>query len=85
MLAIQRIDSKLIYCRHDVGLQVVGQPARDLARHFIQRYDYDHYLFVVYYLSNRQMELSAENQGLYMSGSVSSGHSVMVLHRITRE
>jgi phosphatidylserine/phosphatidylglycerophosphate/cardiolipin synthase-like enzyme len=24
--------------RHDVGLQVVGQPARDLARHFIQRF-----------------------------------------------
>ncbi len=23
--------------RHDVGLQIVGQPARDLARHFIQR------------------------------------------------
>jgi phospholipase D1/2 len=23
--------------RHDVGLQVVGQPARDLARHFVQR------------------------------------------------
>ena len=27
----------LIYDRHDVGLQIVGQPARDLARHFIQR------------------------------------------------
>ncbi|XP_006462684.1 hypothetical protein AGABI2DRAFT_186563 [Agaricus bisporus var. bisporus H97] len=25
---------------HDVGLQVVGQPARDLARHFVQRYFY---------------------------------------------
>jgi phosphatidylserine/phosphatidylglycerophosphate/cardiolipin synthase-like enzyme len=25
---------------HDVGLQVVGQPARDLARHFIQRWNY---------------------------------------------
>ena len=24
-------------CRHDVGMQVVGQPARDLARHFVQR------------------------------------------------
>lgn len=23
--------------RHDVGMQVVGQPARDLARHFVQR------------------------------------------------
>ena len=22
---------------HDVGMQVVGQPARDLARHFVQR------------------------------------------------
>ena len=26
--------------RHDVGLQVVGQPARDLARHFNQRYEH---------------------------------------------
>ncbi|KAF5389183.1 hypothetical protein D9757_003438 [Collybiopsis confluens] len=25
---------------HDVGLQVVGQPARDLARHFVQRWNY---------------------------------------------
>ncbi|KAI0040774.1 phospholipase D, partial [Auriscalpium vulgare] len=25
---------------HDVGMQVVGQPARDLARHFIQRWNY---------------------------------------------
>lgn len=25
---------------HDVGFQVVGQPARDLARHFIQRWNY---------------------------------------------
>ncbi|KAK2465203.1 hypothetical protein APHAL10511_002557 [Amanita phalloides] len=25
---------------HDVGLQVVGQPARDLARHFIQRWNW---------------------------------------------
>lgn len=24
-------------CRHDVGMQVVGQPARDLCRHFVQR------------------------------------------------
>ena len=24
--------------RHDVGLQVVGQPARDLARHFVERF-----------------------------------------------
>lgn len=24
-------------CRHDVGLQIVGQPARDLGRHFVQR------------------------------------------------
>lgn len=23
--------------RHDVAMQVVGQPARDLARHFVQR------------------------------------------------
>ena len=26
-----------IPCRHDVGMQVVGQPARDLCRHFVQR------------------------------------------------
>ncbi|CAK5284305.1 unnamed protein product [Mycena citricolor] len=25
---------------HDVGLQVVGQPARDLCRHFVQRWNY---------------------------------------------
>ncbi|KAJ3717102.1 hypothetical protein C8R42DRAFT_678000 [Lentinula raphanica] len=25
---------------HDVGLQVVGQPTRDLARHFVQRWNY---------------------------------------------
>ncbi|KAG7443153.1 phospholipase D [Guyanagaster necrorhizus] len=25
---------------HDVGMQVVGQPARDLARHFVQRWNY---------------------------------------------
>lgn len=25
---------------HDVGMQVVGQPARDLARHFIERWNY---------------------------------------------
>lgn len=24
--------------RHDVGMQIVGQPARDLCRHFVQRY-----------------------------------------------
>jgi phosphatidylserine/phosphatidylglycerophosphate/cardiolipin synthase-like enzyme len=23
--------------RHDVSMQVIGQPARDLARHFVQR------------------------------------------------
>ena len=26
--------------RHDVGMQVVGQPARDLCRHFVQRWNY---------------------------------------------
>ncbi|KAK0555630.1 Phospholipase D1 [Tilletia horrida] len=25
---------------HDVGIQLVGQPARDLCRHFVQRWDY---------------------------------------------
>ncbi|EIW80924.1 phospholipase D [Coniophora puteana RWD-64-598 SS2] len=25
---------------HDVGLQIVGQPARDLARHFVERWNY---------------------------------------------
>ena len=34
---------KILYClpiaaRHDVGMQVVGQPARDLCRHFVQRW-----------------------------------------------
>jgi hypothetical protein len=24
--------------RHDIGLQLIGQPARDLCRHFVQRY-----------------------------------------------
>ena len=64
-------------------MQVVGQPARDLARHFIQRYD--RHSFLVHYWTYRQMELSAENKGLYMSGSVSSGNSVMICHRITHE
>ena len=27
----------LDYSRHDVSMQVVGQPARDLAHHFVQR------------------------------------------------
>ena len=27
----------LTSCRHDISLQVVGQPARDLCRHFVQR------------------------------------------------
>jgi len=26
--------------RHDVGMQIVGQPARDLCRHFVQRWNY---------------------------------------------
>ena len=26
--------------RHDVSMQVVGQPARDLARHFVQRWNH---------------------------------------------
>jgi len=25
---------------HDVGIQVVGQPARDIARHFTERWNY---------------------------------------------
>ena len=25
---------------HDVAMQIVGQPARDLARHFVQRWNY---------------------------------------------
>ncbi|KNZ45333.1 hypothetical protein VP01_823g3 [Puccinia sorghi] len=29
-----------ILCRHDIGLQLVGQPARDLCRHFVQRWNY---------------------------------------------
>lgn len=29
----------LIIYRHDVGLQIVGQPARDLCRHFVQRWN----------------------------------------------
>ena len=29
----------LIICRHDVGLQIVGQPSRDLCRHFVQRWN----------------------------------------------
>ena len=27
-----------IFNRHDVSMQIVGQPVRDLARHFVQRY-----------------------------------------------
>lgn len=30
----------LLVFRHDVSMQVVGQPARDLARHFVQRWNY---------------------------------------------
>ena len=26
--------------RHDVGMNIVGQPARDLCRHFVQRWNY---------------------------------------------
>jgi len=26
--------------RHDIGLQIIGQPARDLCRHFMQRWNY---------------------------------------------
>ena len=29
-----------VLLRHDVSMQVVGQPARDLARHFVQRWVY---------------------------------------------
>jgi len=25
---------------HDIGLQIIGQPARDLCRHFVQRWNY---------------------------------------------
>jgi phospholipase D1/2 len=29
---------QIILRRHDVSMQVIGQPARDLARHFVQRH-----------------------------------------------
>lgn len=47
---------------HDVGIQVVGQPARDLARHFTQRY---RVCMRGENLLNRgsQVELSTEDQG----------------------
>lgn len=47
---------------HDVGIQVVGQPARDLARHFVQRY---HVCMCPKDLLNqsRQMEPFVEDQG----------------------
>lgn len=30
----------ICFVRHDVGMNVVGQPARDLCRHFVQRWNY---------------------------------------------
>lgn len=33
-------DGFSICYRHDIGLQIIGQPARDLCRHFIQRWNY---------------------------------------------
>lgn len=33
------LSSFIFFFRHDVGLQIVGQPARDLCRHFVQRWN----------------------------------------------
>jgi len=30
---------RLLILRHDVGMQIVGQPARDICRHFVQRWN----------------------------------------------
>lgn len=39
-LARRDLSHSNIIFRHDVGMHVVGQPARDLCRHFVQRWNY---------------------------------------------
>ncbi|TIA70455.1 hypothetical protein E3P92_03085 [Wallemia ichthyophaga] len=61
---------------HDVGLQLIGQPARDLSRHFIQRWNYllrtkHHsrelpFLLPPNDLSNRDLEMQKMNGTLEM-------------------
>ena len=54
--------SSMLQHRHDDGMHIVGQPARDLSRHFTERSVYHLYLqaeanYVV------QMESSPQDQG----------------------
>lgn len=74
VVSYSRMVSRLILSRHDVGLQVVGQPARDLARHFVQRYFYLLPIVHSWSIKCLQMELSSENKGLHMltSGAANS-------------
>jgi phospholipase D1/2 len=36
-LGLLNYQYRSLQCRHDVSMQIIGQPARDLARHFVQR------------------------------------------------
>ncbi len=49
--------------RHDVGMHVVGQPARDLCRHFVERWGGLLVLSGFTSTHEVQVELSAEDQG----------------------
>ncbi|TFY72827.1 hypothetical protein EVG20_g164 [Dentipellis fragilis] len=58
---------------HDVGMQVVGQPARDLARHFVQRWNYllrikNHSRFMPFLLPPPEFR-SGELEQLGLSGT----------------
>ncbi|KAG5340208.1 hypothetical protein C0989_002610 [Termitomyces sp. Mn162] len=50
--------------RHDVGMQVVGQPARDLARHFVQRLvmGQDFRIVLLTYVSKIRIILECQNR-----------------------
>lgn len=51
-------------CRHDIGVQIVGQPARDLCRHFVQRYGaFRGTIGCQLTLTKIQVELLAADQG----------------------
>jgi hypothetical protein len=56
----------IILLRHDVAMQVVGQPARDLARHFVQRCVLQWKAILIQSWQISQMELALAKQGLFM-------------------
>lgn len=57
-----------LFIRHDVGIQIVGQPARDLARHFVQRYQHFMPVTWIFDLCIMKVELSFKNQGKLFAG-----------------